>query len=80
MDVVKHGQKAVSLEDGPLAGHGRYTFDKRGLRMTQALAEYNEYRQELIEQSRKLVEEARGGEDGDTPNPQDPPSMDEFGF
>lgn len=86
------GKKAVSLEDGPLAGHGRYTFDKRGLRMTQALAEYNEYRQELIEQSRKLVEEARRGEDTDTPNPQDPqdseapqdpqdpPNMEEFGF
>ena len=60
--------------------------------MTQALAEYNEYRQELIEQSRKLVEEARRGEDTDTPNPQDPqdseapqdpqdpPNMEEFGF
>lgn len=48
--------------------------------MAQALAEYNEYRQELIAQSRKLVEEARRGEDADTPNPQDPPNMDEFGF
>ena len=74
------GKKAVSLEDGPLAGHGRYTFNKRGLRMTQALEEYDQYRQELIEQSQKLVEEARKGEDADSPDPQDPPSMDEFGF
>ncbi|MCT1717927.1 HNH endonuclease signature motif containing protein [Corynebacterium amycolatum] len=89
------GKKTVSMEDGPLAGHGRYTFDKRGLRMTQALEEYNQYRQELIEQSQKLVEEARKGEDTDSPDTdspdtdspdtdspdtEDPPNMDEFGF
>ena len=82
------GKKAVSLEDGPLAGHGRYTFDKRGLRITQALEEYNQYRQELIEQSQKLVEEARKGEDTDTPDTPDtdtpdteePPNANEFGF
>ncbi|MDO5029297.1 MAG: HNH endonuclease signature motif containing protein [Corynebacterium sp.] len=53
------GKQAVSMEDGPLAGHGRYSFDKRGLRMAQTLAEWNEYRRQLIEGSELLVEKAR---------------------
>lgn len=53
------GKQAVSMEDGPLAGHGRYSFDKRGLRMAQTLAERNEYRQRMIEESERLAQEAR---------------------
>lgn len=53
------GEKLISLDDGPLAGHGRYSFDVRGLRIGQTLTEYNERREQLYAESRLLSERAR---------------------
>lgn len=54
------GKKLISFEDGPLAGHGRYSFEVRGLRIGQTLTEYNERRNALYEESRALAESSRG--------------------
>lgn len=53
------GTKLISTESGPMAGHGRYSFNLRDVRMGQTLTEYNETRKELFEQSKKAAEEAR---------------------
>lgn len=53
------GTKLVSTESGPMAGHGRYSFQLRDKRIGQTLKEYNEARLNLIAQSLAAAKEAR---------------------
>ncbi|ALA67846.1 HNH endonuclease signature motif containing protein [Corynebacterium lactis] len=56
---TKSGTTLVSQESGPMAGHGRYSYEIRRVRKGQTLREYNQRRHELLHESRVLVEQAR---------------------
>lgn len=49
----------ISTESGPLAGHGRYSFDLRKTKKAQTLKEYNEQRLENLRESQELTNQAR---------------------
>ena len=53
------GKELVSYEQGPLAGHGRYSFEVRGMKMAQTLAEHNERRDEILKKYNAVLDEAR---------------------
>nr|WP_240393904.1 HNH endonuclease signature motif containing protein [Corynebacterium lactis] len=70
------GKKLVSMEQGPLAGHGRYSFDLRGQKIAQTLAEHNARRKDILERSRRVVESTRETEH----ETQHETPREEFGF
>lgn len=57
----KSAEKAalISTESGPMAGHGRYSFDLRKARKTKTLKEYNEKRLEVLRHSQEIVNQTR---------------------
>lgn len=56
---AKSGTTLISHKSGPMAGHGRYSYDICGAREGQTLRECNQRRHELLHESRVLVEQAR---------------------
>ena len=53
------GKQLVSYEQGPLAGHGRYSFDVRGTKIAQTLKEHNQRRDALLKKYEEVVDKAR---------------------
>lgn len=53
------GKQLVSYEDGPLAGHGRYSFEVRGMKIAQTLKEHNQRRNQLLKKYEEAVAKAR---------------------
>ena len=53
------GTTLISTESGPMAGHGRYSFNLRENRIGQTLTEHNEARLALFAQSKEATEQAR---------------------